>query len=85
MPQTASDGENNDGQTLNPAHRHSVIVYDLAQPFIIVGALDPSGDDMRIEPDVDSHPRLVRLLSSNYGQRREETSSVDSRRRWVMP
>ena len=27
-------------------------VYDKAKPFIIVGALDPSGDDMRIEPDV---------------------------------
>ena len=54
-------GENNNGQTLTQTRRQqSAIVYDQAKPFIIVGALDASGDDMRIEPGVDSHPRIRR-------------------------
>ncbi len=47
---TAPIGENNNGQTLGRPASTSVVAYDLAKPFIIVGALDE--DDERIEPGV---------------------------------
>ena len=46
-------GENNNGQTLGTPTATDAIAYDQAKPFIIVGSLDPSGDDMRIEPGVE--------------------------------
>ena len=81
-------GENTNGFTLTPANNlpteYAAAAYDEAEPFIIIGALEPAaqGDD-RLEPGVDSRPRLVRFVL-NYGQRRKETSSADLTR-WVKP
>ncbi len=53
---TTVQGENSNGFTLDrPAagvHGTATVAYNEAKPFIIVGSLDPSGDDMRIEPGV---------------------------------
>ncbi len=41
------------GQAFAQPTATSAVAYDQAKPFIIVGSLDPSGDDMRIEPSVE--------------------------------
>ena len=50
---TAPIDENSNGQTLaRPTTVTAAVAYNQAKPFIIVGSLEPSGDDDRIEPGV---------------------------------